>query len=196
MPRHDRLPEVSDEADIPKYASLHKLSSSINKLIVITRDFLSTESVAQFPTAYTSLQDDILVPSYEAHIMRFMNRCQDLRRVLGLMEYTFKQSRNSGRGKPLVEALETILSVLNQLWEFYEDERWRNRKMRIASLRRLEGLLVRLSELVGRELLRPGNVAAERAAELKNIKVIEVVEREAEGDDTPEEDTVAFWFGY
>jgi len=80
----------SDEADIPKYASLHKLSSSINKLIVITRDFLSTESVAQFPTAYTSLQDDILVPSYEADIMRFMNRCQDLRRVLGLMEYTFK----------------------------------------------------------------------------------------------------------
>jgi len=95
----------------------------------------------------------------------------------------------------LVEALETILSVLNQLWEFYENERWRNRKMRIASLGRLEGLLVGLCELVGRELLGPGNVAAEKAAELqrlKNIEVIEVVEREAEGDDTPEEDTVAF----
>lgn len=52
------------------------------------------------------------------------------------------------------------------------------------------------AELVGRELLRLGNVAAERAAVLKNIKVIEVVEREAGGDDTPEEDTVAFWFGY
>jgi len=66
----------------------------------------------------------------------------------------------------------------------------------LRSLRRLEGLLVRLSELVGRELLRPGNVAAERAAKLKNIEVIKVVEREGEGDDTPEEDTVAFWFGY
>lgn len=63
--------------------------------------------------------------------------------------------------------------------------------MRIANPGRLEGLPVRLSELVGRELLRPGNVAAERAAELKDIEVIEVVEREAEGDDTPEEDTVA-----
>ena len=134
----------------------------MNKLIVITRDFPSTESVAQFPTVYTSLQDDILVPPYEADIMRFMNRCQDLRRVLGLMEYTLKSSRNSGRGKPLVEALETILSVLNQLWEFYEDERWRNRKMRTVSLGRLEGLLVRLSELVGRELLRPSNAATER----------------------------------
>jgi hypothetical protein len=196
MPRHDRLPEVSDEADVPKYVSLHKLSNGMNKLTVITRDFPSTESVAQFPTVYTSLQDDILVPPYEADIMRFMNRSKNLRRVLGLMEYTFKQSRNSGRGKPLVEALETILSVLNQLWEFYEKGRRRNRKMRVASLGRLEGPLVRPSELVGRELLGSGNVAAERAAELKKIEVIEVVEREAEGDDTPEEDTVAFWFGY
>jgi hypothetical protein len=112
------------------------------------------------------------------------------------MGYNFMQSRNSGRSKPLVEALETILSVLNRLWEFYEDERWRNRKTRIASLGRLEDLLVRLSELVGRELLRPGNVVAQRAAELKDIEVIEVMEREAEDDDTPEEDTVAFWFGY
>ena len=68
--------------------------------------------------------------------------------------------------------------------------------MRIASLGRLEGLLVRLSKLVGREFLRPGNVATERAAEPKNVEVIEAVEREAEGDNTPEEDTVAFWFGY
>lgn len=113
MPRHDRLPEVSDEADVPKYASLHKLSNGMNKLIVITRDFLSTKSVAQSPTACTSLQDDIPVPPYEADIMCFMNCCQDLRRVPGLMEYAFKKSRNSGRGKPLVEALETILSVLN-----------------------------------------------------------------------------------
>jgi len=67
--------------------------------------------------------------------------------------------------------------------------------MRIASPGWLEGLPVRLRESVGRELLRPG-VAAERAAELKDIEVIEVVETEAEGDDTPEEDTVAFWFGY
>jgi hypothetical protein len=41
----------------PTYSStpLHKLSNGMNKLIVITRDFPSTESVAQFPTVYTSL---------------------------------------------------------------------------------------------------------------------------------------------
>ncbi|OCL05250.1 hypothetical protein AOQ84DRAFT_366801 [Glonium stellatum] len=191
------IADVEFALTLLSYSSLRKLIDSLNELLVITRDFIATERLAQIPTAYSSLEDHVPVPPYEADIVRFMNRCRGVKKALDLIEYTLKQSRNSPKGRPLVEALETMLGVLTQFWEFYEDERWRHRRMRIASLRRLDGLVVKLIGLIKSELSKPNNMAAERATELERSKVelVEVVLKEIEGDTTPEEDTAAFWFG-
>ncbi|KAF2806537.1 uncharacterized protein BDZ99DRAFT_97066 [Mytilinidion resinicola] len=131
------------------HTQLTALGNALTALLTITRSFLATERTAHLPfSLLLNLPDD-------AEINRFILYCDDLSRVIDAISNAAARvgSVETRAVRPLVDTIRLILLVLDRFWVLFEEERWRGRGKRIASLQRLEGVLGRLGGLAGSALV-------------------------------------------
>ncbi|KAF2489942.1 hypothetical protein BU16DRAFT_168025 [Lophium mytilinum] len=134
-------------------SQLASLNTALTVLLTINRSFLHTERTAHLPfSLLLNLPDD-------AEINRFILYCEDLSRIIdAISDETARRRKVEARAvRPLVDTVRLILLVVERLWVLFEQERWRGRGKRIASLQRLEGVLGKLRDLVQGALLEIGD---------------------------------------
>jgi hypothetical protein len=157
-------------------AQLIQLGNALGAILSISHSLLHTERAAHLQFSYANRFD---LPD-DSEIGRFILYCEDLSLINDSLfdKATQVSLELKGTVRPLFNAVKSMLSVIDQFWLLYELERWRYRQKRIATLAKLESLLLNFRGLIIEALLAPEKWLAKKLERVNtprmNIKRVDI----------------------